>query len=121
MINNTLSIIGSVQSLQLSRINNSRFSENDAYVQIGNDYAGTVLKLAGGDASVDELRRAIATVGDLLDAGEYTLRDVEALVNETFWRRLNLTVEAEFVLISTGHGMTTKATLLVKSNREEVA
>lgn len=119
MINNTLSIIGTVQSLQISRNNRSRFSENDTYVQVGSDYTASVLKLAGGDASVDELRRAIATVGDMLDAGEHTLRDLEALVNERFWHRLNLVVEAEFVLISTGHGMTTKATLLVKSNPTE--
>jgi hypothetical protein len=117
-INNSLSTLGSVRSLQIT---NTVYTQRQTYFdQSSDDIARVLLGISSRDASVGELSNAVATVGDMLGAAELTLRDIDALVNETFWRRLNLTVEAEFVLVTTGHGLLDhgQAVLLVKTDQQ---
>jgi hypothetical protein len=117
-INNSNSTLGSVTSLQIT---NTVYTQRQVYFETGaDDVARVLVGISNRDASVGELSDAIATVGDMLGAAELTLRDIDALVNERFWRRLNLSVEAEFVVISTGHGLVEggNARLLVKTDAQ---
>lgn len=126
-INNSLSIRGCVVSLQVSRVDQSLFSANSIMFDQGTNadfIARQLLMLGHANASVEMLRRAVATVGDILGA-EHTLRDIDALVKEHFWGQLNLEVEAEFQLVTTGHGIIETeghhVKLLVKTPAKEVA
>jgi hypothetical protein len=117
-INNTQAINGGVTSILVSRIKESMFTPNTAYFEGDSTSALVSLtQLSDGDAAISELRRAVATIGDFFAVG--TITEVAALTNESFWRRLNLVVEAEFVIYTSGHGESDqKVRLLIKTTPE---
>ena len=73
-------------------------------VRLGSSVVNFLLGVAHRDASVQDLRNAIATASDFFTA-EATLGDTARLLEESFWARLDLKVEVEFAVASTGHGI----------------
>jgi hypothetical protein len=111
-INNSNSIVGYVASLQINSTRGGTYIDRDASLETAD---ARLLHLAAM-GTVSDLRRAVITTSDFFTA-EITLRDVDALVNEKFWSALGIDVQAEFVIVSTGHGIleTSNARLLVKT------
>lgn len=116
-VTNTLSIVGRVDSVQITK----RSSNQSIYLEIsdlidsptfgmrlGTPGVNFILGVAHRDASVQELRNAIATTSDFFTA-EATLGDIARLLEESFWARLDLEVQVAFNVASTGHGIVDEA------------
>ena len=112
-VTNSHSITGHVASVQVRRINSneqiyleiSDLVDSPTFgMRVSSSVVNFVLGVAHRDASVQELRNAIATLSDFFTA-EATLGDTARLLEESFWARLGLEVAVEFNVVSTGHGI----------------
>lgn len=129
-VTNSNAITGYVASLQIRREQTNEqiyleISDLEHDATIGGSVLGAsgrafILSHAHGDASVRELRAAIATASDMFSA-ESTLGGIARLLKESFWSRLALEVQAEFVVVSTGHGLINDRDARILVSSKEVA
>lgn len=127
---NSYSILGQVASVRIRRQHGNEsiyleISDLEHDVVIAGNTLGTagrnfILTQSHGDASVRELRNAIATVSDMFMA-EATLGGIARLLEESFWARLALEVQVEFNVVSTGHGLIDSSNARIILQTKEVA
>lgn len=112
-VTNSRSILGHVASVCITKRNSTQsiYLEISDLVdsptfgmRLSSSGVNFLLGVAHRDASVQELRNAIATTSDFFTA-EATLGDIARLLEESFWARLDLEVGVEFAVTSTGHGI----------------